>query len=133
MLHDLDQVCGDVLHMDPARRDRAGNRMHNPATWSPNIELAREAWDAHLDACLMLGPGIDLGQFEVPQHVNWRSVHATARLLIQLLGQVPLQPLTALELPYNCTLAASDQAIQVSPQGGPAPRVGSFCTYRTPL
>ncbi len=126
MLHDLDQVCGDVLHMDPARRDRAGNRLHNPATWSPNIELAREAWDAHLDACLMLGPGIDLGQFEVPQHVQLAFCSRNGSLIdtAAWTGAVATfdGPRTAVQL-HTGSLRSGDPS---QPQGGPAPRVGQF-------
>jgi len=125
-LSDLDQVRGDVLHMDPARRDENGKRLHNPATWSPNIDLAREAWDTHLDACLMLGPGIDLDLFELPEHVQLAFCSRNGSLVDAAAWSGAVAtfdgPRTAVQLHTGSLRSGAPNR----PQGGPAPKVGQF-------
>lgn len=53
------------VHIDPARRDAAGTRRHAPSQWTPSATDLHSIMQHHPDACIKMGPGIDLQQLPI--------------------------------------------------------------------
>jgi len=125
-LTDLKQVHGDVLHMDPSRRDADGRRLRNPALWSPNINLAHAAWASTIDACLMLGPGIDLDKLKVPDHVQVAFCSHNGSLLDAAAWSGRLATFDGPRVAVHLPTGSLHAGWPAPPQGGLGPAVGQF-------
>ncbi len=129
---DIAQCDADILHLDPARRDGAGNRRHHPDHWSPTIACIRSIWHGNTASCVMLGPGVDLGAAAIPAHVQVCFCSAGSALLdaAALAG-----PLASFPAPHTAVQVDSGHLLHgdaADPPPGRPPAVGDVLHVADP-
>lgn len=62
----LDRIAGNLVHLDPSRRDDR-KRRHDYASYQPGPEAIERITDAAVGACVKLGPGVDFSLLPGPE------------------------------------------------------------------
>jgi hypothetical protein len=111
----LERIAGQLVHLDPSRRDNA-KRRHDYEAYRPGPATIEAIIEAAAGACVKLGPGVDLSLLPTPEGSHLEFISEHGRLTQALLWTGSLADTTDLPPGHRrATLLPSGESFSAPP------------------